>query len=205
MNTMKTHKKIFLLLFFCGVYIVFWWWFFHARHVSIDDDASEVVEEVTEASHVPAEAEKSDGKDTFGDLGTFWVTLTAGEETIEAPIIEGVTDEKLAQGVGHHKTTALPNRDGGNVVLSGHRWKFGKNPAYTVFEDLDTVENGDHITVHYSGDTYVYEVYDRETVDDSAIEILSQDVSEPILTLYTCTPKYTALKRLVVRARLIKD
>ncbi len=199
----KKHKKISLSLFF-GVYIIFWWWFFHARHVSIDDDVSDEMEKTIE-EHVRDEVEQFDEKNTFSDLGTFWITINFGEKTIEAPIVEGVTDEKLAQGVGHHKTTALPNHDGGNVVLSGHRWKFGKNPAYTVFEDLDKLETGDRVTVHYRSEKYIYEVYERDTVGGDDVDVLDQEVNEPILTLYTCTPKYTALKRLVVRARLIEE
>ena len=39
-------------------------------------------------------------------------------------------------------------------------------------------------------------------VNDKNVEILEQ-TDTPMLTLYTCTPKRTALKRLVYRAQLL--
>ncbi len=40
--------------------------------------------------------------------------------------------------------------------------------------------------------------------NDKGVEEILKKTDEPILTLYTCTPKYTSLKRLYYRAKLIK-
>ncbi len=202
--SLVTQKKKYIVFgAFFIVYILFWWWFFLGKKPA--EKPPETKQDVAHnTSQQTQKEEKSRGGCVVDQCGAFWVSFMISDTLVKAPIVEGVTDEKLAQGVGHHKTTALPSREKGNVVLSGHRWKFGKNPLYKVFEDLDALKNGDRVTVHYRDQDYVYEVYEIETVAEDAIEILSQDVDDAIVTLYTCTPKYSARNRLVVRARLVE-
>lgn len=189
------HKKLLLILVFFVGYIIFWVWFFSERDIKIEEKGQEDV--------VQKEAENKDEDDnSFGDLGNFWIEINTDSIQIKAPIVDGVTDEKLDIGVGHHKTTAFPNNKEGNVVISGHRWKLGNNPAYKVFEDLDELEIGDYVTLHYQGENFKYKVIEEKIVDDEDVEILEQ-TDQPILTLYTCTPKRTALRRLVYRAQLV--
>lgn len=183
--------------FIAIAYIFFWWWFFQGKNVAIG--------EPLDNQNIQGSVSIENDEDAYVTevLGDFRIAINTQNLTITAPIVEGVTDADLAMGVGHHKTTAVPGLSG-NVVLSGHRWKFGDNPYFKVFEDLDQLHNGDHVTVHYNNRDFVYEVYESMIVDDDAIEIF-EPTSEPTLTLYTCTPKYTAFKRLVFRARLIEE
>lgn len=88
------------------------------------------------------------------------------------------------------------------MVFSWNLWKFGKKPAYKVFENIDELEIGDNVTVHYRGENFVYEIVEQKIVGDKSIDILEQ-ADASMLTFYTCTPKYTALKRLVYRAKLV--
>jgi len=196
----KKHKKTTAIIIFAIGYIIFWWWFFNERNIAFDDslknDQTLVKSEVTES--------KKDEKKGFASLGNFWLEINTDKVKVKAPVVNGVTDDKLDQGLGRHKTTALPNENG-NMVISGHRWKFGDNPAYKVFENLDKLKNGDKILVHYGRKIFEYEVYERGTVSpnrDGGKEILKK-TDDKILTLYTCTPKHTSLRRLYYRAKLV--
>lgn len=191
-------KKYIKWIIIIGVigYIIFWWWFFQLRNISVEKNEKSFIEKVTS---------NLDEEDAYKPFlyEDFYITINTDKVHVSAPIVEGVTDTDLKMGVGHHLTTPLPG-EGGNIVLSGHRWRLGNNPNFTVFENIDKLQNGDKITVHYGGRDFVYEVFDSVVVNDDAVEILDQ-TTEPLLTIYTCTPKYTALKRLVVRARLIEE
>lgn len=193
------NKKPIMIAGFLVGYVFFWWWFYHGRDVAIVDKPKEDHTAPVENGNAGKRSEESE---SFDDLGNFWIEIMTDDVRIVAPIVEGVTDERLAQGVGHHATTSFPRRDGGNVVLSGHRWKFGKNPAYRVFEDLDRLKKDDHITLYYRGERFAYKITETLVVGGDDVGILEQ-TDVPTLTIYTCTPKYTALKRLVYRAELI--
>ena len=196
----KYKRSLLIMGFFCG-YALFWWWFYHGKNIAITDSAQK--QQTASENKIVTEESIEETSASFDDLGNFWIEISTDDVQIKAPIVEGVTDDRLAVGVGHHVTTAFPSKDGGNVVLSGHRWKIGKNPAYTIFEDLDQLQVGDKIHVHYREQDFMYEITETEIVDDDAVEILTQ-TEESILTVYTCTPKYTAFKRLVYRAQLVE-
>lgn len=134
------------------------------------------------------------------DKGTI-LEIKTNNLNIRAPIVEGVGIENLKKGVGHHPDTPWPELSG-NVVLAGHRWYPGTNPYYRIFYDLDKLKVGEKIFIYYEGGKFTYEIIEQKIVLPSDIEILKQ-TKEPILTLYTCTPRFTAKKRLVFVAKLI--
>ncbi len=142
-------------------------------------------------------------KKEFTEFGDFWIEINKEGYDLKAPILNGVDKDDLKRGVGHHTTTALPNPESGNVVLSGHRWLPGSNPANTVFRHLDKLSVGDAVSIFYEGKEYVYKVRESKTVSNDAVEILD-DTDSPQLTLYTCTPLFTALRRLVYVADLVE-
>ncbi len=157
------------------------------------------VSQDTEQETFPVPLQKKE----FTEFGNFWIEIDKGDDLkIKAPILGSVDKQALKRGVGHHTSTALPNPESGNIVLSGHRWLPGSNPANTVFRHLDKLSVGDDITIMYEGKEYLYRVRESKTVSDDAVEILDQ-TDKPQLTLYTCTPIFTALKRLVYVADLI--
>lgn len=125
---------------------------------------------------------------------------------VKAPIIwNSEVDEKtmlknLEKGVVHYKGTALPDEKG-NVFISGHSsgawWRPG---AYkTVFSLLDKLEKDDEIVLSYQNKVYVYKVFDKLVVKPKDVWVL-KPTSEPVLSLMTCVPVGTDLKRLIVRA-----
>jgi len=201
-NYIYKRKKPIVIGVFAVGYILFWFWYFGERDIAIKDSSSPVKQEES----VVQDENKNDNKKEFSqkDLGNFWLEINTDKIKTKAPILEGIEPEVLNKGLGRHRTTALPGQNG-NMVISGHRWKFGNKPSYKVFENLDKLKNGDKIKVHYGGKVFEYEVYEKGVVSPNkkgGKEILKK-TSEPILTLYTCAPKYTAWKRLYYRARLV--
>lgn len=149
---------------------------------------------------------KSEEETVYGILGGFWIEIDTEDLKIKAPIVEGVSKEKLDQGVGHHVTTAFPNPEKGNVVLSGHRWIAGDAPARTVFIDLDKLNIDDEVKLYYESKEFVYKITGSKVVKDTEVSILEQ-TDKPTITIYTCTPKYpitTPDKRLVYFGELVK-
>jgi sortase A len=128
---------------------------------------------------------------------------------VEAPILYLKTTnnadilEAIKNGVGHYQGTALPGRMG-NVFLTGHSsyywWSKGKYNQ--VFALLDRLIIGDLIYVYYKGDKFVYRVNQSFVVKPNQVEVLAPS-PKPILTLMTCTPVGTNLKRLIVQADLV--
>ncbi len=119
---------------------------------------------------------------------------------VDVEIVEGSSDKVLSQGAWRRPNSSTPKK-GSNTVVTAHRYQYTP-PSNKTFYNLDKVEEGDSIVVYWEGDTYEYEVRDTFIVKPDQVEI-EQATDEPILTLYTCHPLFTADKRLVVVAELI--
>lgn len=113
-------------------------------------------------------------------------------------IHEGQSEKTLNQGAWHRPGTGTP--EDGNMVIAGHRFNFG---GQSMFYHLDKMRVDDEIGVYWKGEAYTYRVTKIEevTADDVSIEQPSEDRR---LTIYTCTPLWSAKNRLVVHAKLIK-
>lgn len=117
--------------------------------------------------------------------------------------LEKDMQEALRDGVVHYPGTSLPGQTG-NVVITGHSSYFPWDPGRfkDVFALLHDVVEGDKIVVFYNQDKYLYEVDSIKVVLPENIDVLKQ-TSDDRLTLITCTPVGTNLKRLIVSAKLI--
>jgi len=116
---------------------------------------------------------------------------------IEASVVEGATEDSLNYGAWHRPGTGTPD-EGGNTVITGHRFRY-LPPNNLTFYHLDKVRIGDEIIVYWEGIEYDYIVSEILVVEPSRVDI-EADTVQPRLTLYTCTPLWTAEKRLVVIA-----
>ena len=80
--------------------------------------------------------------------------------------------------------------DGGNFILSAHRFIMGLTPEKTLkkspFYNIGRLENGDQIIIDYDGKRYVYEITKKFSVKPDSIEI-EKRTKEPQMTLYSCT------------------
>ena len=117
---------------------------------------------------------------------------------LDEEIIVGDDPSNVNLGVWHRPRSSTPDK-GGNTVLVGHRFTYS-DPA--TFYHLDKVDVGDRFAIWWESEEYVYEVLQTKVVGATAIEI-EENTEEPIVTLYTCTPVWTAENRLVIRAALI--
>lgn len=119
------------------------------------------------------------------------------------PIAEGTSTKEVLNkiGVGHYQGTALPGEIG-NFAVAGHRMTYG-----AAFRDLDLLGNGDEIIVETVDGWYTYKVDRTKIVKPTEVNVISpvpekagEVPSERWMTLTTCTPKWSAAKRLVVFA-----
>jgi LPXTG-site transpeptidase (sortase) family protein len=114
---------------------------------------------------------------------------------INEKIYEGESEFTVNYGVWRRPKTSKPDL-GGNTVLVGHRFTY-KDPA--VFYNLDKVSVGDRFALYWNKKELLYKVVEVKIVPATAIEIEAPS-SENKLTIYTCTPIWTAKDRLVVVA-----
>lgn len=112
---------------------------------------------------------------------------------LDAVVVEGVGLEDLKKGPGHYPRTPMPG-DGGNVGIAGHRTTYGK-----PFWSLNELTPGDEIFLRTSGGEFAYEVLWTRVVLPSQSEVLDR-TRGPSLTLTTCEPRFSAARRLIVRA-----
>lgn len=106
----------------------------------------------------------------------------------------------LHNGVVHYPDTALPGQPG-NVVIFGHSsedwWDTGKYKF--IFVLLDKLKVGQLVYLTYQGHQYEYEVSGSQVVQPTYVQALDP-TAVPTLTLITCSPVGTSLRRLVVTA-----
>jgi sortase A len=116
-------------------------------------------------------------------------------------VVEGATADALTKGPGHFPETPLPGQLG-NAAIAGHR-----TTHLHPFFDIDQLQPGDEITVVTLNGHYVYHVTGTEIVgpDDYAAVIPTTDATKATLTLVSCTPRYSAKNRIVVRSELVPD
>lgn len=113
--------------------------------------------------------------------------------------------EDLMKSLIQYPGTALPGQYG-NVVIFGHSVLpqfFNPQNYKTIFSTLPKLKEGDEIFINYDGIIYRYQV--RKIVETSPedVSVLEQIYDSQWLSLITCVPPGTYLKRLVVRAQLV--
>ncbi len=117
---------------------------------------------------------------------------------VNAAVVEGVGVEDLKQGPGHYPGSPMPGQ-AGNAAVAGHRTTYG-----APFYRLDELKAGDDIYVatRDAPNPWHYQVMSTQDVSPSSVDVLN-DFHDNRLTLTTCTPRFTAAKRLIVVARLL--
>ena len=124
--------------------------------------------------------------------------LSIPKINLDVVILEGTSNEALAQGPGHLKNTAFPG-ESGNAVIAAHR--------DTFFRKIYELKNGDDVYVQREGRKYHYMVTSKRVVEPTDLSVLD-DTGESRLTLITCYPIHfigPAPQRLIVFAKLVKE
>lgn len=115
-------------------------------------------------------------------------------------VYDGPTTATLSKGVWRVPTASDPTQ-GSNTVLAGHRFTYTQ--PQSVFYNLDKVKIDDKIVLYWNREKYTYKVTNIAVVPPTAVEIQAP-TDTPMLTLYTCTPLWSASDRLVVQATFQK-
>ncbi len=132
---------------------------------------------------------------------------------VSAPIVlsDSVSDkallEDLTRGVVRYPTTAFAGQDG-NMVLSGHSSNYSwiKSDYNYVFRSIGKLKKGDEIVIRVTQGNgkaldYTYRMKSHAVVAPDDPQIFNPS-SLPTLTLVTCWPLGTQLKRYIVTAEL---
>lgn len=104
-------------------------------------------------------------------------------------------DATLRAGPGHIWDTSFPG-EGSNTAIAGHRTTF-THP----FWSLNSVRKGQRIIVTMPYGVFTYVITSTEEVPPEGISVVAGHGFEE-LTLSTCTPRFTATRRLIVHAKL---
>ncbi|MEF3692318.1 MAG: sortase [Candidatus Moraniibacteriota bacterium] len=110
----------------------------------------------------------------------------------------------LTEGVAHAQGSALPGEAGSVFIFAHSGADLAEANRYNaVFYLLSKLETGDEIYLFYKGDKYLYEVKEKKNIQAQEVSYLKNENSEEKLTLMTCWPAGTTLKRLIVVAERI--
>ncbi len=114
---------------------------------------------------------------------------------------ENIYLDALNKGVAHTLGTSFPG-EGGHIFLFAHStdyfWNISSYNA--IFYLLYKLEKNDEVNIFYKGQRYVYRVIGQEVVDPSQVQYLTRKTNREFLTLQTCWPPGTTLKRLLIFA-----
>ena len=183
-NFRRTNHMLSLVIVVLAVYIIVWpflpsvnWWVQH---------------EAPLVSAAPQVDMSSDGPRPQQN------TLVIPSLGMTEQIHEGPGESTLNKGVWRRPSTSTPDAQS-NTVLSGHRFTYS---GKSVFYYLDKVKVDDQIYVFWEGKRYIYQVTQLLEVSPDRTEI-EAPTTEPQLTIYTCTPVWSAKNRLVIQTKLV--
>lgn len=110
----------------------------------------------------------------------------------------------LEKSLIQYPQTALPGQLG-NTVIFGHSMLpqfFNSKNYLTIFSTLYKLEIGDEILIDYDRVQYEYVVDEIYEVKPTDFSVLDQRYDQKTLTLITCSPPGTYLRRLIIKATL---
>lgn len=110
--------------------------------------------------------------------------------------------DRLKFGVAHAAGTYLPGQDG-PIFLFAHSTDYVWNVSTynAVFYLLYKLNTNDEIDIFFEGKRHVYTVVDKKVVESTDVQYLTNKTESEFLTLQTCWPPGTTLKRLLVFAK----
>uniref|UniRef100_A0A7C4TJF9 Sortase n=1 Tax=candidate division WWE3 bacterium TaxID=2053526 RepID=A0A7C4TJF9_UNCKA len=114
------------------------------------------------------------------------------------------------KALGHYAGSSFPG-ESGNAFIYGH----SVLPAFynprnykSIFSTLSSLDVGDQFTIEYNNKTYKYAVEGKKTLKPDEVDPLAtfkpSYLNESTVTLMTCSPAGTKLKRLLVYASLVE-
>lgn len=111
----------------------------------------------------------------------------------------------LKQSLIQYPGTALPGNLG-NTVIFGHSVLpqfFNPHNYLTIFSTLHTLKPGDTMEITADGATFTYKISEMYEAMPDDLSPLAQVYNGRYLTLITCTPPGTYLRRLIIKAYIL--
>ena len=103
--------------------------------------------------------------------------------------INGNEQEALEKGAINRSPSSGNPQAGGNFVVAAHRFNLGLTPSQTraksPFYHMDKLRSGDQFFIDYDGTRYVYQIIDKQRVDENDTSI-EERTDTARVTLYTC-------------------
>lgn len=125
---------------------------------------------------------------------------------IDQAVVE-IGAEDLAKSLIHYSGTAMPGQYG-NPVIFGHSvlpQLFNPENYKTIFSTLPKLKKGDKILIDFDGVKYRYQIIEMVETRPGDVSVLEQHFDAEYLTLVTCVPPGTYLRRLVIKAQLVPN
>jgi sortase A len=142
--------------------------------------------------------------DTTTSSRVNYYTVSVPSVGIKEAVVE-INGTDLKKNPIQYPGTAIPGQFG-NTVIFGHSTLpqlYHSSDPISIFTSLPQVKKGDEIIINYDGVTYRYVINHTAEVNPSQIEVLAQRYDKNELTLITCVPLGTYLRRFVARAELV--
>lgn len=127
-------------------------------------------------------------------IASLWIPKISVEKTV----VHGTRFSHLKTGPGHFEHSAMFGHTG-NAAIAGHRTTYG-----APFERLDELTIDDRVWVRTVEGQFEYRVMEKRVVRPTEVSVVAR-TADPLLTLVTCHPKYSASTRLIVRAELVGE
>jgi len=131
-------------------------------------------------------------------------TISIPKVKIKKAVVE-IGGIQVKKSLIHYPGTALPG-EFGNVVIFGHSVLpvfYNPQDYKSIFSLIPTLEKGDKIYVFFDGIEFIYEVVSYKEAKPEDVNVLEQRFDQQTLSLVTCVPPGTYLKRGIVKARLV--
>lgn len=139
--------------------------------------------------------------------GTYGDRLFIPKINVDVAIVAGSNESALEKGAWHRHPENGDPVQGGNFVLSAHRFVMSITPQGTAvkspFYNIDKLGIGDRLSVDYQSRRYEYAVSRKYSVKPTDVGIESRSI-EPKMTLYSCTLSGENDGRDVIEAVLVK-
>jgi sortase A len=113
-------------------------------------------------------------------------------------VVNGTNTEDLKSGPGIFPETSFPGA-GRTTAIAGHRTTY-----LAPFRNIDQLSNGSAIRLEMPYAEFTYTVYGHHVVEPTDVQAAVADVGYSRLVLSACTPLFSAAKRLLVYARLVR-
>ncbi len=113
-------------------------------------------------------------------------------------VVKGTSTEDLKSGPGIYSETPFPGVDG-TTAIAGHRTTY-----LAPFRHIDALVPGSRIMLNMPYAHFLYTVVGHRVVSPSDVQAAEAEVGYSRLVLSACTPLFSAAKRLLVFARLVR-